>query len=316
MKISIFILLIGIFSISCGSDAPEMTEKGKIQATVEAKFEEDSVATAVARSYNQALTATAVADIPVLTATPIKNALESTPPPSPSSKTLKEEIALAVEATVTALGTPQTKSSAIPENRPAPTTIPIPRNQYIQATVTRVIDGDTVEIQLSDGSTDTLRMLGVDTPEISGSNKPREYGDITDLNCLDKWGDISTEYTKQTLADKQIQVIFDETSPRRGYYDRLLGYVELEGIDFTKSLIEKGYARVYSEGEGVRLESYSVLQDLVSADKIGLWGCLPEQIIGSHPEGASAICRDGTYSYSKSRRGTCSWHGGVSQWID
>lgn len=34
-----------------------------------------------------------------------------------------------------------------------------------------------------------------------------------------------------------------------------------------------------------------------------------------HPSGASAICRDGTYSYSGSRRGTCSWHGGVAQWL-
>lgn len=30
--------------------------------------------------------------------------------------------------------------------------------------------------------------------------------------------------------------------------------------------------------------------------------------------GPSAICRDGTYSYS-SGRGTCSWHGGVAQWL-
>lgn len=34
-----------------------------------------------------------------------------------------------------------------------------------------------------------------------------------------------------------------------------------------------------------------------------------------HPSGASALCRDGTYSYSGSRRGTCSWHGGVAQWL-
>lgn len=34
-----------------------------------------------------------------------------------------------------------------------------------------------------------------------------------------------------------------------------------------------------------------------------------------HPAGASAICRDGTYSYSRSRRGTCSHHGGVAQWL-
>ncbi len=31
--------------------------------------------------------------------------------------------------------------------------------------------------------------------------------------------------------------------------------------------------------------------------------------------GATAICRDGTYSYSKSRRGTCSHHGGVKKWL-
>jgi hypothetical protein len=32
------------------------------------------------------------------------------------------------------------------------------------------------------------------------------------------------------------------------------------------------------------------------------------------PSGASAQCRDGTYSYSASRRGTCSHHGGVAVW--
>jgi len=31
--------------------------------------------------------------------------------------------------------------------------------------------------------------------------------------------------------------------------------------------------------------------------------------------GATAICRDGTYSYSQNRRGTCSGHGGVAQWL-
>lgn len=34
----------------------------------------------------------------------------------------------------------------------------------------------------------------------------------------------------------------------------------------------------------------------------------------SVPSGATAQCSDGTYSYSQSRRGTCSHHGGVSVW--
>lgn len=33
------------------------------------------------------------------------------------------------------------------------------------------------------------------------------------------------------------------------------------------------------------------------------------------PEGATALCRDGTYSFSRSRRGTCSHHGGVKRWL-
>jgi hypothetical protein len=33
------------------------------------------------------------------------------------------------------------------------------------------------------------------------------------------------------------------------------------------------------------------------------------------PAGATAQCRDGTYSFSQSRRGTCSHHGGVSKWL-
>jgi resuscitation-promoting factor RpfB len=33
------------------------------------------------------------------------------------------------------------------------------------------------------------------------------------------------------------------------------------------------------------------------------------------PQGATAQCRDGTYSSSQSRRGTCSHHGGVARWL-
>jgi uncharacterized protein YgiM (DUF1202 family) len=33
------------------------------------------------------------------------------------------------------------------------------------------------------------------------------------------------------------------------------------------------------------------------------------------PSGASARCSDGTYSFSQNRRGTCSHHGGVAQWL-
>ena len=35
----------------------------------------------------------------------------------------------------------------------------------------------------------------------------------------------------------------------------------------------------------------------------------------SAPAGATALCRDGTYSFSRNSRGTCSHHGGVAKWL-
>lgn len=35
----------------------------------------------------------------------------------------------------------------------------------------------------------------------------------------------------------------------------------------------------------------------------------------SAPAGATARCHDGTYSFSQNRRGTCSSHGGVAEWL-
>ncbi|GAB7125734.1 DUF3761 domain-containing protein [Silvimonas sp. JCM 19000] len=36
---------------------------------------------------------------------------------------------------------------------------------------------------------------------------------------------------------------------------------------------------------------------------------------GSAPAGATAHCGDNTYSFSQNRRGTCSHHGGVADWL-
>lgn len=36
----------------------------------------------------------------------------------------------------------------------------------------------------------------------------------------------------------------------------------------------------------------------------------------SAPRGATARCVDGTYSFSKNRRGACSHHGGVAEWLN
>ncbi len=49
----------------------------------------------------------------------------------------------------------------------------------IAAQVSNVVDGDTIDVVFADGSTDRVRILGVDTPETLSANSPGEYGDIT-----------------------------------------------------------------------------------------------------------------------------------------
>jgi len=41
----------------------------------------------------------------------------------------------------------------------------------------------------------------------------------------------------------------------------------------------------------------------------------PAYSSGGAPAGATAQCRDGTYSFSQHRSGTCSSHGGVANWL-
>lgn len=44
--------------------------------------------------------------------------------------------------------------------------------------------------------------------------------------------------------------------------------------------------------------------------------CVPRPThAASPPAGATAHCKDGTYSFSQHRQGTCSGHGGVAQWL-
>lgn len=48
----------------------------------------------------------------------------------------------------------------------------------------------------------------------------------------------------------------------------------------------------------------------------GQWVPSPQRTPDNQPPpGATAQCRDGSYSFSRTRRGTCSRHGGVARWL-
>jgi hypothetical protein len=66
--------------------------------------------------------------------------------------------------------------------------------------------------------------------------------------------------------------------------------------------VTNGSTELLETGSYVNKEGYSVHRPA-------------HTVSGNVPSGASAKCRDGSYSFSMSHRGTCSHHGGVSRWL-
>ena len=100
---------------------------------------------------------------------------------------------------ITSACSTNTKITSYPTSTPDPSYYASDRNIVH---VTRVIDGDTVEVRFESGESDKVRIIGVDTPEIFSPNQASEYGNITDLDCLDKWGDAATKYARDILNNK------------------------------------------------------------------------------------------------------------------
>jgi micrococcal nuclease len=140
--------------------------------------------------------------------------------------------------------------------------------------VVEVIDGDTIDVILPDGTKDRVRMLCIDSPEpYAEGNKPNEYDSITDLDCLEYWGKQAKAFAYSNLQGKEIQIEFDETAGLRGYYGRLLAYVYYDSTDFTAELVKRGYARVYEEGECRKESEYLQYQQQAMQSNLGLWSC-------------------------------------------
>lgn len=102
----------------------------------------------------------------------------------------------------------------------------------VKVTVDRVVDGDTVNVIMPDGSEESIRLLLIDTPESVHPGKPDQ-----------PYGEEASDFAKETLQEGDT-VTLEIGNPARDDYDRLLGYIWTEGEIFNQMLIEEGYARV------------------------------------------------------------------------
>ncbi|MDQ2071055.1 lamin tail domain-containing protein [Haloarcula sp. NS06] len=146
----------------------------------------------------------------------------------------------------------------------------------VTVTVTAVVDGDTIQVAYENGTGDTVRLVGVDTPEVHTENDPAEFEGVPETDdgasCLRGAGTNASSLAKQRLLGETVGLAFDQNLNRRGYYDRLLAYVVHDETLFNYRLVETGHARVY-DSEFERAELFYAAEEAARSDRRGLWRC-------------------------------------------
>lgn len=133
--------------------------------------------------------------------------------------------------------------------------------------VTHVVDGDTIDVNMN-GTTERIRMIGVDTPETKKPDSP--------VQC---YGPEASEFAKKTLTGKSVRLDADPLDDNRDRYGRLLRYVYLQdGTLFEEALITKGYAFAYLSFPFSKKAEFAKWQSAAQTAKVGLWAaCTPIQ---------------------------------------
>ena len=144
-----------------------------------------------------------------------------------------------------------------------------------EVTITHVFDGDTVEARFPNGEVETLRLLGVDSPETSADRvSPEEFEGIPDTEAgrdhLLTWGDRASGFATTELEGEQVRIAVDPEADRRGGYGRLLVYVYTDGETFNERLLEEGYARLYDTPFTLR-DDFAAAESAARDQRRGLW---------------------------------------------
>jgi micrococcal nuclease len=144
---------------------------------------------------------------------------------------------------------------------PAPVEVSVPIASD-SARVVRVVDGDTIRVDLN-GVEETVRLVGVNTPETVDPRRPVE--------CF---GKEASNAMKELLLNQVVRLESDPTQSDRDRYSRLLRFVFLpDGTDIGLALIQEGLAveSLYSNVPHRYYEQYITAQAEAEAAERGFW---------------------------------------------
>jgi len=221
------------------------------------------------------------------TTPPFDDSATPTPTPAATPTPTHTPTAIAPTTTTTAPSTPSpTTTTPTPTSTPTPTPTPSPEADTLTVDVIEVVDGDTIDIRYENGTTDTVRLLGVDTPEVHVQTDPAEWEGIPNSSagreCLRTEGHDASVYVREQIAGETVTLEFDDTADRRGYYGRLLAYVTHDGESLNYQLVAQGYARVY-ESTFTQRERYSSAETTARDTRVGAWRCQAVATTTPHP---------------------------------
>jgi micrococcal nuclease len=133
-------------------------------------------------------------------------------------------------------------------------------------TINHFVDGDTIAVNMN-GKSETIRFVGVDTPETHKPNTP--------VQC---YGPAAAAFTKTTIGDGgKVRLEADAKSTNRDRYNRLLRYVYLpDGRLLNELLIQNGYGFYYPYFPFTKKAQFAADEKMAMAAHKGLWGnCSP-----------------------------------------
>ncbi|MCA9388858.1 thermonuclease family protein [Candidatus Berkelbacteria bacterium] len=133
-------------------------------------------------------------------------------------------------------------------------TSPVEQTSTNTVLVTKIIDGDTIELETGQ----RVRYIGIDTPEITKGKK----------EC---YGQSAKAYNQDLILNKKITLIKDVSETDR--YGRLLRYIYLDDVFVNEQLVKNGYAYAATFPPDVKFSNYFIqLENQARSLGLGLWG--------------------------------------------
>ena len=133
-------------------------------------------------------------------------------------------------------------------------------------TVSRVMDGDTIELS----NREKVRYIGIDTPEV------REKKDSEWIYKPRPYAEEASAFNKKLVEGKSVRLEFDVQ--KRDKYKRLLAYVYAGENMANMEMVKQGYGMIYTYPPNVKYtEKFLEAQKEARDNKRGLWSDLDSE---------------------------------------